>query len=233
MSGGPSCQACKGYLLPAKVRGVDAGGGGGPAGEGDHAQRAAAYTAAVATRWYRAPELLLGAREYGPAADMWAVGCILAELLGVRGPPLHDTSMRCFAGPCVERQSPCPAGLGPLFPGETDLDQLGRVTAVLGAIDEQRWAAVRELPDYGKASPASVALVADCLCHPRGRNRAIEGCVAVRRSSLVTAQRCRWAQCCPTLLQPHWISCSTSCSGTQVRGALMAHHSSHIGRWRI
>ena len=44
--------------------------------------RAAAYTHAVATRWYRAPEVLLGARSYGPAADMWAVGCILAEMLG-------------------------------------------------------------------------------------------------------------------------------------------------------
>ena len=44
--------------------------------------RAAAYTHAVATRWYRAPELLLGSRSYGPAADMWAVGCIFAEMLG-------------------------------------------------------------------------------------------------------------------------------------------------------
>ena len=44
--------------------------------------RAAAYTCTVATRWYRAPELLLGSRRYGPAADMWAVGCIFAEMLG-------------------------------------------------------------------------------------------------------------------------------------------------------
>ena len=35
----------------------------------------------VATRWYRAPELLLGWKEYGTAVDMWSVGCILAELL--------------------------------------------------------------------------------------------------------------------------------------------------------
>jgi Serine/threonine protein kinase len=46
----------------------------------------------VATRWYRAPELLLSAKEYGPSGknsesylnfvvDMWSVGCILAELL--------------------------------------------------------------------------------------------------------------------------------------------------------
>lgn len=32
-------------------------------------------------RWYRAPELLFGARMYGVGVDMWAVGCILAELL--------------------------------------------------------------------------------------------------------------------------------------------------------
>ena len=49
--------------------------------------RAAAYTCTVATRWYRAPELLLGSRRYGPAADMWAVGCIFAEMLGAHAPP--------------------------------------------------------------------------------------------------------------------------------------------------
>ena len=38
----------------------------------------------VVTIWYRAPELLLGARHYTPAADMWAAGCILAELLALR-----------------------------------------------------------------------------------------------------------------------------------------------------
>ena len=40
-----------------------------------------AYTHQVVTRWYRCPELLFGARNYGPAVDTWAVGCILAELL--------------------------------------------------------------------------------------------------------------------------------------------------------
>lgn len=35
----------------------------------------------VATRWYRAPELLLGFKDYGPSVDVWSVGCILAELL--------------------------------------------------------------------------------------------------------------------------------------------------------
>ena len=35
----------------------------------------------VVTRWYRAPELLLGSKTYGPAIDMWSAGCILGELL--------------------------------------------------------------------------------------------------------------------------------------------------------
>lgn len=37
-------------------------------------------TSRVVTLWYRAPELLLGATEYGVAIDMWSAGCILAEL---------------------------------------------------------------------------------------------------------------------------------------------------------
>ena len=35
----------------------------------------------VATRWYRAPELLLGSRSYGFPVDLWSLGCIAAELL--------------------------------------------------------------------------------------------------------------------------------------------------------
>jgi len=37
-------------------------------------------TSRVVTLWYRPPELLLGATEYGVAVDMWSTGCILAEL---------------------------------------------------------------------------------------------------------------------------------------------------------
>jgi len=38
----------------------------------------------VATRWYRAPELILLTLNYTAAIDMWSVGCILAEMLGRR-----------------------------------------------------------------------------------------------------------------------------------------------------
>jgi cell division cycle 2-like protein len=40
----------------------------------------------VGALWYRAPELLMGFRTYGPAIDMWALGCVMAELL--TGEPL-------------------------------------------------------------------------------------------------------------------------------------------------
>ncbi|XP_017767278.1 PREDICTED: cyclin-dependent kinase-like 2 [Eufriesea mexicana] len=60
----------------------------------------------VATRWYRAPELLVGDPRYGKAIDIWAVGCLYAEMV------VGD----------------------PLFPGDSDVDQLYRITKVLGGL---------------------------------------------------------------------------------------------------
>ena len=50
----------------------------------------------VATRWYRAPELLLGTTIYGKEVDIWAIGCIIGEITDG----------------------------DPLFPGESEIDQL-------------------------------------------------------------------------------------------------------------
>ncbi|XP_069772715.1 cyclin-dependent kinase-like 1 isoform X2 [Narcine bancroftii] len=62
------------------------------------------YTDYVATRWYRAPELLVGDTQYGPPVDIWAIGCLFAELLyGV-----------------------------PLWPGKSDVDQLYLIRKTLG-----------------------------------------------------------------------------------------------------
>ncbi|KDN36688.1 Pkinase-domain-containing protein, partial [Tilletiaria anomala UBC 951] len=59
----------------------------------------------VATRWYRAPEIMLCFKEgYGPEIDMWSVGCILAELIGGR----------------------------PIFAGKDYVDQIARINNVLG-----------------------------------------------------------------------------------------------------
>lgn len=43
--------------------------------------QAPVLTEYVATRWYRAPEILLGSTKYTKAVDMWSVGCILGELI--------------------------------------------------------------------------------------------------------------------------------------------------------
>ncbi|KAI8914195.1 kinase-like domain-containing protein [Gorgonomyces haynaldii] len=68
-------------------------------------------TSQVVTRWYRSPELLLGAKQYGVGVDMWAVGCILAELM-VRAP---------------------------FFAAETDIGQLNMIFSALGTPSEQDW----------------------------------------------------------------------------------------------
>lgn len=44
--------------------------------------RNSSMTQYVATRWYRAPELIISDEEYSFAVDLWSVGCILAEMLG-------------------------------------------------------------------------------------------------------------------------------------------------------
>lgn len=48
-------------------------------------------TSYVATRWYRAPEILLGSKKYSKAVDMWSIGCIMGEII---------TGKTLFAGIC-------------------------------------------------------------------------------------------------------------------------------------
>lgn len=55
-------------------------------GSNEKEQQAGMMTEYVATRWYRAPEVMLTAAKYSRAMDVWSVGCILAELF--RGAPL-------------------------------------------------------------------------------------------------------------------------------------------------
>ena len=44
----------------------------------------------VVTRWYRPPEIILIEKDYGPAVDIWSVGCIMAELLQKNDDHLRD-----------------------------------------------------------------------------------------------------------------------------------------------
>lgn len=64
----------------------------------------------VATRWYRAPEILLGSQEYSFGVDMWALGCILGEMINGK----------------------------PVFPGSSTLNQLERLMELTGVSDQLR-----------------------------------------------------------------------------------------------
>lgn len=58
----------------------------------------------VATRWYRAPEILLGSTKYSKAVDMWSVGCILGELINGKS----------------------------IFPGNSTLNQIEKILELIG-----------------------------------------------------------------------------------------------------
>lgn len=47
------------------------------------------YTTEVSTLWYRAPEILLGYSNYSFAADIWAIGCVIAEM--IKGSPVFKS----------------------------------------------------------------------------------------------------------------------------------------------
>lgn len=91
------------------------------------------YTDYVATRWYRAPELLVGDVEYGKGVDIWAIGCIFAEISN---------------------------GI-PLFPGESDLDQLAHIMRCFGKITNRMVQIFRRNPLF-----ANVELPPQQVCEP-------------------------------------------------------------------
>ncbi|XP_073307030.1 cell division control protein 2 homolog A-like [Primulina huaijiensis] len=74
----------------------------------------------VVTLWYRAPEVLLGSRFYSTPVDIWSVGCIFAEM----------------------------ANQKPLFPGDSEIDELFQIFRVMGTPNEHVWPGVTSLPDF-------------------------------------------------------------------------------------
>ncbi|GMF05632.1 unnamed protein product [Ambrosiozyma monospora] len=81
----------------------------------------------VATRWYRAPEIILCYQNYSKAIDIWSVGCILAELLGGRT----------------------------LFKGKDYVDQLHQILKVLGTPSEETIQSIHSVKaqDYVRSLP--------------------------------------------------------------------------------
>jgi cyclin-dependent kinase 2 len=83
------------------------------------------YTHEVITLWYRPPEILLGSKGYSMAVDVWSLGCIFSEMLTKK----------------------------PLFPGDSEIDQLFRIFRLLGTPDERVWPGVTHLPDFKQVFP--------------------------------------------------------------------------------
>lgn len=83
------------------------------------------YTHEIVTVWYRAPEVLLGAKEYSTSIDIWSLGCILAEFYTNE----------------------------PLFPGDSEIGQLYRIFQVLGTPTEEQWKGVSKLKEYKDIFP--------------------------------------------------------------------------------
>ncbi|XP_056290719.1 serine/threonine-protein kinase MAK isoform X9 [Pseudoliparis swirei] len=75
------------------------------------------YTDYVSTRWYRAPEVLLRSATYSSPIDLWAVGCIMAELYTLR----------------------------PLFPGNSEVDEIFKICQVLGTVKKTDWSEGHQL----------------------------------------------------------------------------------------
>lgn len=83
------------------------------------------YTHEVVTLWYRCPEILLGQRKYGLGVDIWSVGTIFAELVNFY----------------------------PLWPGDSEIDELFRIFRTLGTPNEKLWPGVSQLPDFKPVFP--------------------------------------------------------------------------------
>ena len=92
----------------------------------------------IGTTCYRAPELLFGCRNYGTAVDLWAAGCVAAEIF------YHNS--HC-SNPKMEEWTLFVAGeLG------SELALIKSIFETLGTPDEETWPETEHLPDWGKMS---------------------------------------------------------------------------------
>eukprot|EP00842_Homolaphlyctis_polyrhiza_P000795 jgi/Hompol1/1716/HPOL_000255-RA len=85
----------------------------------------------VVTIWYRAPELLLGSRHYTKAIDIWAVGCIFAELLMLR-PIFKGDEAKMDNKKTIPFQR----------------DQVVKIFDILGTPTVDRWPGIEHMPEY-------------------------------------------------------------------------------------
>ncbi|KAI9680326.1 MAG: cyclin-dependent protein kinase [Trizodia sp. TS-e1964] len=96
----------------------------------------------VVTIWYRAPELLLGTRHYTPAVDLWAVGCIFAELLSLR-PIFKGEEAKMDSKKTVPFQQ----------------NQMQKIVEILGMPTKERWPGLVSHPEYSQLQSISNSVV--------------------------------------------------------------------------
>ncbi|KAJ4863357.1 protein kinase domain-containing protein [Trichoderma breve] len=91
----------------------------------------------VVTIWYRAPELILGSYHYTPAIDMWAVGCIFAELLSLR-PIFKGEEAKMDSKKTVPFQR----------------NQMHKIAEIMGMPTKERWPLLPAMPDHHQNPPS-------------------------------------------------------------------------------
>ncbi|KAH7211114.1 kinase-like domain-containing protein [Fusarium oxysporum] len=87
----------------------------------------------VVTIWYRAPELILGSYHYTPAIDMWAVGCIFAELLSLR-PIFKGEEAKMDSKKTVPFQR----------------NQMQKIIEIMGVPTKDKWPLLPTMPEYNQ-----------------------------------------------------------------------------------
>lgn len=105
--------------------------------ESGHRGKERKYTNCVVTRWYRPPELLLGARQYGGEVDIWGIGFVSVSrsLYLVQALNLIPS---CVLGEMFTRR--------PILPGTSDLDQLEKIWGLCGTPNQHTWPHYDALP---------------------------------------------------------------------------------------
>jgi len=107
----------------------------GPSGDGSQRGREGKYTNCVVTRWYRPPELLMGARHYGGEVDIWGIGYAFFFLHSFH---LFIMLFSCVLGEMFTRK--------PILPGTSDLDQVEKIFFLCGAPNQHNWPYFDRLP---------------------------------------------------------------------------------------
>lgn len=107
------------------------------------------------TQWYRAPEMLLGACEYGTAVDVWSAGCIFAELWHLR--PLFRGDLPGQQLPQTQVRTAAAAAAVVHPEGHGEMDQLGKIFMHCGTPTESSWPGISSLARFVEFQPCSAA----------------------------------------------------------------------------